>query len=203
MKNIIWLASYPKSGNTWLRLILSELIYSKNNFDFELLKNIGEFENPHYYDFVKKIKTNDFEKLNEIQTLCKYWIKSQIEFNKKNKIKFFKTHASNISYNKNDYTSPDTARGVIYIIRDPRDVVISYSKHLNKSIDDVIEIIQKQNTLAFSSIGKYLLLPILASVGFFITKESMKDAGGAILLVGIIATVSMLISSYATIIILS
>tara|TARA_B110000467_G_scaffold109972_1_gene100290 strand:- start:1328 stop:2305 length:978 start_codon:yes stop_codon:yes gene_type:complete len=52
-------------------------------------------------------------------------------------------------------------------------------------------------------IGKYLLLPILASVGFFITKESMKDAGGAILLVGIIATVSMLISSYATIIILS
>jgi len=31
----------------------------------------------------------------------------------------------------------------------------------------------------------------------------MKDAGGAILLVGIIATVSMLISSYATIIILS
>ena len=52
-------------------------------------------------------------------------------------------------------------------------------------------------------IGKYLLLPILASVGFFITKESMKDAGGAILLVGIIATVSMLITSYATIIILS
>lgn len=52
-------------------------------------------------------------------------------------------------------------------------------------------------------IGKYLLLPLLASVGFFITKESMKNAGGAILLVGVIATVSMLISSYATIIILS
>ncbi len=52
-------------------------------------------------------------------------------------------------------------------------------------------------------IGKYLLLPLLASVGFFITKESMKDAGGAILLVGIIATILMLISSYTTIIILS
>ena len=61
--------------------------------------------------------------------------------------------------------------------------------------DNITEILAK--------IGKYLLLPILASVGFFITKESMKDAGGAILLVGIIATVSMLISSYATIIILS
>lgn len=52
-------------------------------------------------------------------------------------------------------------------------------------------------------IGKYLLLPLLASVGFFITRKSMENAGGTILIVGIIATVSMLISSYTTIIILS
>ena len=52
-------------------------------------------------------------------------------------------------------------------------------------------------------IGKYLLLPLLASVGFFITRESMKEAGGVILIVGIISTIAMLISSYATIIILS
>ena len=64
-------------------------------------------------------------------------------------------------------------------------------------------IIPDNLTEILAIIGKYLLLPILASVGFFITKESMKDAGGTILLVGIIATVSMLISSYATIIILS
>ena len=64
-------------------------------------------------------------------------------------------------------------------------------------------IIPDNVTEILAVIGKYLLLPILASVGFFITKESMKDAGGAILLVGIIATVSMLISSYASIMILS
>jgi len=54
-----------------------------------------------------------------------------------------------------------------------------------------------------ASIGKLLLLPLLASVGFFINKESMRNAGGPILLVGIIATICMLISSYLTIIILS
>ena len=54
-----------------------------------------------------------------------------------------------------------------------------------------------------ASIGKLLLLPLLASVGFFINKESMRNAGGPILLVGIIATICMLISSYFTIIILS
>lgn len=54
-----------------------------------------------------------------------------------------------------------------------------------------------------SSLGKILLLPLLASVGFFINKESMKDAGGPILVVGLVATVCMLISSYLTIMIFS
>ena len=54
-----------------------------------------------------------------------------------------------------------------------------------------------------SSLGKILLLPLLASVGFFINKESMKDAGGSILVVGLVATVCMLFSSYLTIMIFS
>lgn len=54
-----------------------------------------------------------------------------------------------------------------------------------------------------ASLGKLLLLPLLASVGFFINKESMRGVGGPILLVGILATICMLISSYLTIIIFS
>ena len=40
---IVWIASFPKSGNTWLRIFLCSYIYmnQKNNtFDFNLLKNI-------------------------------------------------------------------------------------------------------------------------------------------------------------------
>ncbi len=41
---IIWIASYPKSGNTWVRSIISSLIYSNDgNFDFDLLKKIQQF----------------------------------------------------------------------------------------------------------------------------------------------------------------
>jgi len=54
-----------------------------------------------------------------------------------------------------------------------------------------------------STIGKYLLLPLLASVGFFITRESMRKAGGPLLFIGIIATSIMLFSSYIVIILLS
>ena len=43
---IIWLASYPKSGNTLLRSMLTAYFYSKDGiFNFELLKNINQFPN--------------------------------------------------------------------------------------------------------------------------------------------------------------
>ena len=36
---IIWCASYPKSGNTWVRAILTALLYSKDgNFQFQFIK---------------------------------------------------------------------------------------------------------------------------------------------------------------------
>ncbi len=41
---IVWLASYPKSGNTFVRSLLCSYIFSENgNFSFELLKNIKQF----------------------------------------------------------------------------------------------------------------------------------------------------------------
>ena len=41
---IIWLASYPKSGNTWVRSIISSLLYSSDgDFNFDLIKKIKQF----------------------------------------------------------------------------------------------------------------------------------------------------------------
>ena len=41
---IVWLASYPKSGNTLLRSILTSYFFSQNgDFNFELLNKIGQF----------------------------------------------------------------------------------------------------------------------------------------------------------------
>ena len=62
-------------------------------------------------------------------------------------------------------------------------------------------IIPTEISEGFTLAGKLMLLPLLASVGFFINKESMKSAGGPILIVGVISTICMLISSYLTIII--
>ena len=41
---IFWIASYPKSGNTWLRTLISAYYYSKDGiYEENLIKNIGQF----------------------------------------------------------------------------------------------------------------------------------------------------------------
>ena len=46
---IIWLASYPKSGNTWLRSLLASYYFSKDgSFDFKLLDNIDQFPSTQF-----------------------------------------------------------------------------------------------------------------------------------------------------------
>ena len=68
---IIWLASYPKSGNTWRRALLSCYLYSKDGkFDFDLLSKIDSFPS----DRVFKNYPDKFEKPEDT---TKYWLKEQ------------------------------------------------------------------------------------------------------------------------------
>ena len=55
---IIWLASYPKSGNTWVRSFLSAYYYSKDGkFNFSLLKKIRQFPSKDFFN--DKLKSVD------------------------------------------------------------------------------------------------------------------------------------------------
>ena len=57
---IIWIASYPKSGNTWVRALLTYYFFSKvKKFDFTLLKNIPNFNVTDFIDNNQIIKTNN------------------------------------------------------------------------------------------------------------------------------------------------
>jgi len=135
----LWVASYPKSGNTWMRAILTSLFYSKDGiFDFTLLPKIDQFEKLQYFDFVKDINIDDYKRLDELPTISKYWAEAQQRITSKELI-FFKTHSCNYSHNNLNYTNQIKTRGGIYIIRDPRDVAVSYSKFIGESIDMTIE----------------------------------------------------------------
>ena len=158
-KKIFWIASYPKSGNTWMRAILSALFYTKDGkFNFTLFKLIGMFETFEKFEYIKKINIEDYEKLSDLKILSKYWLQTQKNINIiKGQSIFLKTHHACISYMNNPFTTPEISDGVIYIVRDPRDVVISYSKHAGISLEEQIHLIKKQSFYPYTSPSKKLL----------------------------------------------
>ena len=123
---IIWLASYPKSGNTWVRSFLSSLIYSNNgDVDFESMKKISQYPLRSHF---KGISNN----IDDIYSISENWINSQNVINSDKKIKFMKTHHVMCNFGKNSFTNFKNTFGVIQIVRDPRNVITSILNFFSK-----------------------------------------------------------------------
>ena len=141
---IIWLASFPKSGNTWLRSIISSLIYSDDGiFNFELNKKIKQFPSrPLFRDL-----TQDYNNIHEIKKL---WILAQDKLNLDNKLKFLKTHHINCTIDGYSFTDKKNTAATIYIVRDPRNLVNSISNHFSKNQAEAKEFLFRSNILGAS-----------------------------------------------------
>ena len=131
---IVWLASYPKSGNTLLRSILSSYFFSNDGkFNFENLYQITQFPLLEHFTSI------DVD-LNEDKAIFKNSINAQNFINnEKGKVKFFKTHSSFSKIDGYNFTDLQNTLGVIYIVRDPRNIVNSLAHHYNFSIDEAID----------------------------------------------------------------
>ena len=122
---IIWLASYPKSGNTWLRFyIISLLMGKRTKLNLNHLKAISAY--PHISQFKDLI--SDYLNLNEV---AKNWITSQERLNSDKSLRFFKTHNMLGSLNGYPFTNKGNTLGTIHIVRDPRNVITSVKNHYN------------------------------------------------------------------------
>ena len=135
---IIWLASYPKSGNTMLRTMLSSYLFTNDgSFNFDIMKNIKQFPNWAIFD---KLGV-DYKDHNEV---IKNSIRVQESFNKKDSVGFVKTHNMLFNFNgKFPFTNLENTLGVIYIVRDPRNVVLSYARHLKISPKETVKFMTK------------------------------------------------------------
>jgi hypothetical protein len=162
-KHIFWISSYPKSGNTLIRAILTGLFFSDDGkVSFQDMRNIALFETTRRLNFIKSINKEDFYNLGDLRTLSKYWQKIQV--NQELKITkgfgFLKTHSCLVSIKNNLFTSKDITKGYIYVIRDPRDLCISWAKHSNYSIDQSIDFLcNSLSVLKWINKSKYSIMP--------------------------------------------
>tara|TARA_B100000282_G_scaffold61507_1_gene41242 strand:+ start:345 stop:1202 length:858 start_codon:yes stop_codon:yes gene_type:complete len=132
---IIWLASYPKSGNTLVRSMISAYFFSKDGiYNFDLINNIKQFPKIGLF---QKIGIN----IKDDKEVIKNYVKVQNTFNTKNSLQFLKTHSYLFNFeNKYPFTDLKNSLGVIYIVRDPRNIINSFAKFWNTPQEKIAEI---------------------------------------------------------------
>jgi len=145
MKKIIWISSYPKSGNTWTRYFLSNYFYNKQkiNSDFNILNKIDKF--PPYKILPQLLSEDEIKE--SAYNISKYWHDIQLEITKeKDDFIFLKNHNALVSVEGRNLTEEKFSLAFIYLVRDPRDIAISYSNFdKTLSIDKAIARITSEN----------------------------------------------------------
>ncbi len=122
---IIWLTSYPKSGNTWLRTIASQILFFNQISKDNPLEKISEIKNYPKLVYFKELTKNP----ENVEEIVKNWNLSQDVINLQKKIRIFKTHNIFCNFGKYSFSNLKNTAGVIQIVRDPRNVVSSIKEH--------------------------------------------------------------------------
>ena len=136
---IIWLSSYPKSGNTLLRSMISAYFFTQDgNFNFKTLNKINQFPD---FKLFKNYGINTSDHMEIVKNYIN--VQKQINTKDKNSIRFIKTHSGLRSINGYPFTDLNNSLGAIYIVRDPRSVAKSYANHnqmpLERASDRMLE----------------------------------------------------------------
>ena len=153
-KGIVWLASYPKSGNTWFRIVLANLLSPSvepvqlNQIRVGMIATSRQvIERALGFD---STLMNQFE-LHQMRPAVYRWY-GQTATEKT----YFKIHdAYSYCSNREPIVPIDGCLGVLYFIRNPLDVVLSFANHLHCTIDQSIEIMGNKSFSMLSSDKNY------------------------------------------------
>lgn len=141
-RQLVWLASYPKSGNTWLRAFLDAYFLGDvdlNNLAVSAVDNVAGLYAP-----------GDGGKAHELSLECQYLMRPAAmlrlvrmhladDVRRDSMPMYVKTHAPHLCANGIEMLPAALTRAVIHIVRDPRDVLPSFAKHMGQDEDTATE----------------------------------------------------------------
>jgi len=145
-RKIFWLASYPKSGNTWVRMFLDVYVtgfpvkynsaYRYVNIDLD----------------VAALQLVSAKPLPDL-TLMDHFLYRPAMLNNllhqaKTKDVVIKTHNANVNVTNQSLIPTAITGGAIYIVRDPRDIVLSYASHLGLPVAEVVTVMNNTEHIA-------------------------------------------------------
>jgi hypothetical protein len=151
-QGIFWLSSYPKSGNTWFRIVLANALNQSQN-----ALNINQINiTRHASDralFVEALGFNSYllseDELLRLRPIVYKWYSQQ-----NMQVHYFKIHDAYIHINEISPLVPhDGSLGALYFIRNPLDIAISFAYHSNISIDQSIDFMCEENAKMFGNTG--------------------------------------------------
>lgn len=151
MKPFVFVGSFPKSGSTWVRSFLAAYI-NGGTVNINNLPTRVAYSDlmPSFYHSLAPVPIN---------TLTHYGVLA-LRNNVLQHISYFggewpiylKTHHANVAMNGFQLIPEPVTEKAIYLVRDPRDVAISLSKHNNEDLDQVIENMGNERCILHSKI---------------------------------------------------
>jgi hypothetical protein len=144
---IVWLASYPKSGNTWTRAFLHNLVHvTSGHSQPQPINDLTQFSlgvaNKKPFEKIIGFALTD-EHRNEIaaaRAKLQQHVADAVEG-----LIFVKTHEALVVDRGHLTINFAVTAGAIYIVRNPLDVAISYAHHLGQPIDFAIDFMNLKN----------------------------------------------------------
>lgn len=144
MGNIVWLASYPKSGNTWLRAFLANLVANRPEPVplGELAQYAEDEANPDLFSALAGRPSSGLD-LGEIAAL-RPQVHAAIAHRAQG-TRFVKSHNMAGSFDGHPLHNWQVSAGAIYVVRNPLDVAVSMTHHFGIGLDEAIARLGDEN----------------------------------------------------------